>query len=114
MDTSTDRPSRRAATLRKLAGDHGVDPQVRSIAGEALGIDLASDRLGAWCAVSYSPAGEEVYLYPHFETLAAAREFAECLLEDPSFAELPFEVISLDDGSRQIARLGVLAWDSVR
>jgi hypothetical protein len=113
MDNSTERSNRRAATLRKLAGDHGVDPQIRSTAGEALSFDLASGPVGAWSAVSYSPAGEEVYLYPHFETLAAAREFAECLLEDPSFAELPVEVISLDDGSRQIARLGVLAWDSV-
>jgi hypothetical protein len=115
MDQRTDRSKARAETLRRLADDHALSPNARTATGEHLGKDLsAPERLGAWCAVSYSPADEGVHLYPHFETAAAAREFAACLLEDPSFAELPFEVISLDDGRRQLARLEVVSWDSPR
>jgi hypothetical protein len=36
------------------------------------------------------------------------------LFADPSFAELPLEVVNLDSGARLIARLGVLGWDSPR
>jgi hypothetical protein len=36
------------------------------------------------------------------------------LFADRNFAELPLEVVNLDDGARQIARLAVVSWDSPR
>jgi hypothetical protein len=113
MRNSTERSRARATTLRKLADDHGLSPNARTTAGEDLGKALARpERLGLWCAVTFSPADETTYLYPHHDTVAAAREFAEALFADPSFAELPLEVVDLDSGARQIARLGVLGWES--
>jgi hypothetical protein len=115
MCSSTDRSRTRAETLRKLADDHALSPNARTTAGEDLGVDLAApDRLGPWCAVTFSPAEETTHLYPHHDTAAAAREFAECLFADPSFAELPLEVVNLDSSTRLVARLGVLDWDSPR
>ena len=113
METSSERSRVRARTLRKLADDHGVSPNARTTAGEDLGRVLAQlHRLRPWCAVTFSPADATVYLYPHHDTAVAARDFAEALFADPSFAELPLEVVNLDSGERQLARLGVVAWDS--
>jgi hypothetical protein len=113
MENSTERSRVRAERLRKLADDHGLSPNARTIAGEDLGKALARpELLGRWCAVTFSPADETVYLYPHHDTAIAAREFAEALFADPSFAELPLEVVDLDSGARQLARLGVHGWDS--
>jgi hypothetical protein len=115
METSTERSRVRAETLRKLADDHALSPNARTTAGEDLCKALAQPEwLGPWCAVTFSPADETVYLYPHHDTVAGAREFAEALLADPSFAELPLEVVNLESGDRQIARIGVLGWDSPR
>jgi hypothetical protein len=113
MCSSADRSRARAETLRKLADDHALSPNARATAGEDLGKALARpELLRPWCAVTYSPADEATYLYPHHDTVAAAREFAEALFADPSFAELPLEVVNLDSGARLVARLGVLGWDS--
>jgi hypothetical protein len=115
MDNNTDRSKARADTLRKLADDHALSPNARTTAGEDLAKALAHpQRLRPWCAVTYSPADETAYLYPHHDTVAAAQEFAEALFADPSLAELPLEVVNLDSGERRLARLGVLAWDSPR
>ena len=115
MQTSADRSRTRLETLRKLADDHALSPNDRTTAGEDLAAALAAPEwLGAWCAVTYSPGHETTYLYPHCPTAAAARERAERYLEDPTFVELPLEVVDLDRGKRQLARLGVLSWDSPR
>ena len=115
MQISADRSRTRVEALRKLADDHALSPNARTTAGEDLSADLAApERLGAWCAVTYSPAHETTYLYPHCDTAAAARERAERFLDDPTFAELPVEVVNLDSGERELGRLGVLAWDSPR
>mgnify|MGYP001601737324 CR=1 FL=1 len=115
MEKGSEKARARAARVGKVAGDHALSPNDRTAAGEALGADLAGpERLGRWCAVTYSPADETVYLYPHHDTAAAAREFAQRLFADPSFAELPLEVVDLDSGARLVACLGVLGWDSVQ
>jgi hypothetical protein len=115
METNAKRSRARAETLRKLADDHALSPNAPTTAGEDLGKALAQPaQLRAWCAVSFSPADETVYLYPHHDTVAAAQEFAECLFADPSFAELPLEVVNLGDCERRLARIGVLGWDSPR
>jgi hypothetical protein len=111
MENMTERSRARAMTLRKLADDHAVSPNARTASGEELDKALArEERLGPWCAVTFSPADETTYLYPHHDTVAAAREFAEALFADPSFAELPLEVVNLDDGQRRLARIGVVCW----
>jgi hypothetical protein len=113
MENSTERSRVRVETLRKIADDHALSPNARTTAGEDLGTALARpERLGLWCAVTYSPADETTHIYPHYDTAAAAREFAERLFADPSFAELPLEVVNLDNGERRPARIGVLGWDS--
>jgi hypothetical protein len=115
METSTERSRVRAERLRRLADDHGLSPNARTTAGEDLGKALARpELLRPWCAVTYSPADETVYLYLHHDTVAAAREFAEALFADPGFAELPLEVVDLDGGARLVARLGALGWNSPR
>jgi hypothetical protein len=115
METSADRSRVRLEALRRLADDHALSPNDRTSAGEDLAAALAaSERLGPWCAVTYSPAHETTYLYPHCPSAAAARDRAQRYLEDPTFAELPVEVVDLDSGARQLARIGVLSWDSPR
>jgi hypothetical protein len=114
MNTSAERSRTRIETLRKLADDHALSPNARSSAGEDLAAALAApERLSRWCAVTYLVHEGTAYLDPHHVTAASARERAERYLDDPTFAELPVEVVNLDSAERELARLGVLSWDSL-
>ncbi len=113
MEISADRSRARIERLRRLAEHHALSPNARTTAGEDLGKYLAApERLGAWCAVTYLLGERSARLDPHHDTAATAREQAEHHLDDPTFAELPLEVVNLDSSDRQLARLGVLSWDS--
>ena len=101
----------RKVTLERLAERHKVSmAEAGSAASDLADCLVHPDTINRFVVVTRADK-TRTYLKPDFDTLEAARRYADQRIEDPTFPELPVEIYDLDTGERIPATL-VAVWGS--